>query len=217
METTPLADQPKGREASRSPGQDKSSLQADVSVPVARHRYIMSIDNRRLITAGKRLARVAGGVYLLIVALGGLAHLAARAGIYVPGYAANTAQNIAASPIHAPVGLAADLGIAAVLVFVGITVYLLLRRIDRHASGVLVVVVAVAAGLVLINLLFHHAALLVATDSGSTAVGSHRADGLVVLLLDMHDHGYTITGPSSACGRLPWAISPTSPVCSPGC
>jgi hypothetical protein len=38
--------------------------------------------------------------------------------------------------------------------------------------------VAVAAGMILVNLLFHHAALLVTTGPGSTA----------------DDHGYTITG-----------------------
>jgi hypothetical protein len=159
-----------------------------------RHRDTMPIDHRSLVTAGKRFARVAGGLYLLIVALRGITLVGVRAGIRVPGYAANTAQNIPAGPTLAPVSLAVDLAIATIFALVGVTVYLLLRRIDRRAGGVLVVFVAVAAGMILINLLFHHAALLVATGSGSTAVGSHRSDGLVVLLLDMHDHGYTITG-----------------------
>jgi hypothetical protein len=39
----------------------------------------------RLVAAGKRVARVAGGLYLLIVVLGGIAHLAVRAGLRVPG------------------------------------------------------------------------------------------------------------------------------------
>jgi hypothetical protein len=135
----------------------------------------------------------------------------------VPGYAANTAQNVAAGPTVAPVSLATDLAIATIFAVVGVTVYLLLRRIDRRAAGRRVVFAAVAAGMILVNLAFHHAALLVAAGPGSTAVGAQNSDGLVVLLLGMHDHGYTITGPSSACGCLPWAISPTSPVCSPGC
>lgn len=189
-----MADQPKGRDATRSPGQDKSSLQADVPIAVARHRDVMPIDHRSLVTAGKRLARVAGGLYLLIVALGGIAHLAVRAGIRVPGDAANTAQNIPAGLTLAPVSLAVDLAIATIFAFVGVTVYLLLRRIDRRAAGVLVVFVAVAAGLILVNLALHHAALLVATGPGSTVVGAQSSDGLVVLLLDLHDHGYTITG-----------------------
>jgi hypothetical protein len=60
-----------------------SSPQADVPAGVARHRDVMLIE--RLVAAGKRVARVAGGLYLLIVALGGIAHLAVRAGLRVPG------------------------------------------------------------------------------------------------------------------------------------
>jgi hypothetical protein len=78
-----VADQPKGRDTTRSPGQDMSSPQADVPVRVARHRDVMLIE--RLVAAGKRVARVAGGLYLLIVVLRGIAHLAVRAGLRVPG------------------------------------------------------------------------------------------------------------------------------------
>jgi hypothetical protein len=53
----------------------------------------------------------------------------------VPGYAANTAQNVAAGPTVAPVSLATDLAIATIFAVVGVTVYLLLRRIDRRAAG----------------------------------------------------------------------------------
>jgi hypothetical protein len=112
----------------------------------------------------------------------------------VPGYAANTAQNVAAGPTVAPVSLATDLAIATIFAVVGVTVYLLLRRIDRRAAGRRVVFAAVAAGMILVNLAFHHAALLFAAGPGSTAVGAQNSDGLVVLLLGMHDHGYTITG-----------------------
>jgi hypothetical protein len=73
-------------------------------------------------------------------------------------------------------------------------VYLLLRHIDRRAAETRVVLVAVAAGMILVNLALHHAALLGATGPGSTAGGAQSSDGLVVLLLGMHDHGYTITG-----------------------
>jgi len=47
----------------------------------------MPIDHRRLVTAGKRLARAAGGLYLLIMVLGGIAHLGVRVGIRVSGSA----------------------------------------------------------------------------------------------------------------------------------
>lgn len=154
----------------------------------------MPIAHRRLITAAKRLARVAGALYLLMVVLGGIVQLGVRAGIRVPGVTAATAQNIAANSTHFRVSLVADIAMATIFVFVGVTLYLLFRSIDRHAAGALVVFVAMGAGMIVINLLFHHAALLVATDPSYSALGAQSSDGLVSLLLVMHDHGYTIAG-----------------------
>jgi hypothetical protein len=57
-----------------------------------------------------------------------------------------------------------------------------------------VVFVAVGAGMILVNLVFHHAALLVATDLSYGDLGSQSSDGLVLLLLDLHGHGYTLAG-----------------------
>ena len=74
-------------------------------------------------------------MYLLIVALPGITLVGVRAGIRVPGYAANTGQNIAAGPTLTPVSLAIDLAIATIFAFVGVTVYLLLRRIDGAPRG----------------------------------------------------------------------------------
>lgn len=143
------------------------------------------------------------------MALAGSAHLAVRAGLRVPGFPAGTAEGITTLT---PVSLAADVAAVTVLGFVGVAVYLLLRRIDRCEAGALIVLAAVAAGMILVNLAFHHAALLVATGPGST-----RPDGLVGLLLDLHDRGYTVTGAFLACCCSPWATSPTSPACSPAC
>ncbi|HUG87046.1 MAG TPA: hypothetical protein VMM13_20930 [Euzebya sp.] len=46
----------------------------------------MPIGQRRLVSAAKRFARVAGAVYLLTAVLGGAARLGVRAGIPIPGY-----------------------------------------------------------------------------------------------------------------------------------
>ena len=55
----------------------------------------------------------------------------------------------------------------------------------------MVVFVAVGAGMILANLLLHQAALLVATDTTYEAL---RSDELVLLLLDLHQVGYTLAG-----------------------
>ncbi|MFA9445958.1 DUF4386 domain-containing protein [Egicoccus sp. AB-alg6-2] len=138
-----------------------------------------------------RLARLAGALYLLVCVLGAAAHLGVRAGIHVDGDAVATVQNLTANPTVFRLALVADIAMATIFVFVGVTLHLLLRHVDRHAAGAMMVFVAVGAGMILINLLLHQAALLVATDPTYGAPGS---DGLVLLLLDLHAHGYALAG-----------------------
>lgn len=138
-----------------------------------------------------RLARLAGVLYLLVVGLGSFAELGVRAGVRVPGGAATTVDRLTADATLFRLALVADIAMATTFVFVGITLYLLFRRVDRHAAGALVVFVAVGAGMILTNLLLHQAALLVATDPAYTTIGS---DELVLLLLDLHGHGYALAG-----------------------
>ena len=140
-------------------------------------------------TSPKLLARSAGVLYLLMF-LGAWAHLGVRAGVHVPGDAAATAQNLTADPTLFRLALAADIAMATAWVFVGIALYLLFRQVDRHATALLVFV-AVGAGMILTNLVFHQAALLVATDHAFAVIAS---DELVLLLLELHAHGYALAG-----------------------
>jgi hypothetical protein len=151
----------------------------------------MPTDDGGIMTAPTRLARIAGSLYLALCVLGAGAHLGVRAGIRVPGDAAATAANVLANPTPFRFALVADIAMAVVFVLLGLALHRLLRDVDRHAAGALVVFVAVGAGMILTNLLLHHAALLVATDP---AYGQPGRTGLVLLLLDLHDHGYTLAG-----------------------
>lgn len=136
------------------------------------------------------LARSAGIAYLLMF-LGAWAHLGVRAGIHVPGDAATTAQNLAADATMFRLAVAADITMATAFVVVGVLLFRLLRHVNWPAAGALVVFVAVGAGMMLSNLLLHQAALLVATD---TTYETLRSDELVLLLLDLHQVGYTLAG-----------------------
>ncbi len=142
-------------------------------------------------TKQKRLARIAGGLYLAMCVLGAGAHLGVRAGVRVPDDAAATSANIIANPTLFRFALVADIAMATIFVLLGIALHRLLRHVDRHAAGAMVVFVAVGAGMILTNLGFHHAALLVATNPAYSQPGG---DGLVLLLLDLHHYGYTLAG-----------------------
>ena len=142
-------------------------------------------------TRPRQLARMAGVAYLLMAILGGYAQLGLRAGIHVPGDAAASAQNLAADPSLFRLALVADIAMATAFVVVGALLFLLLQHVDRRAAVALFVFVAVGAGMILINLALHQAALLVATDASYEAL---RSDELVLLLLDLHGQGYTLAG-----------------------
>jgi hypothetical protein len=157
-------------------------------------------------SASKRTARLAGALYLLMAALGVFAHLGVRAGVHAPGDAAATAQNIVANPSLFRLALVADIAMATLFVGVGLVLHRLRRHVDRHAAGAMVVFVAVGAGMILTNLLFHHAALLVATDPSYAAVGIEGSESLVLLLMDLHGHGYTIAGVFFGLWLLPLGL-----------
>lgn len=154
-------------------------------------------------TTHRRLARTAGFLYLLMAVLGGLANLWIRPAIHVPGDAAATAANLSANPTLFRIALVADIAMATAFVGVGVLLYAVFRRVDRHAAGAMVVFVTVGAGMILTNLLFHLAAMLVATDPAYGALGS---DELVLLLLDLHGHGYAIAGIFFGLWLLPLAL-----------
>jgi hypothetical protein len=164
----------------------------------------------------RQIARTAGAAYLLMAILGVYAHLVVRTDLYVPGDAATSAANLVANATAYRLPLVADIAMATAFVVVGVLLFRLFRDVDRHAAGALVVFVVVGAGMILSNLLLHQAALLVATDP---AYDTLRSDELVLLLLDLHGHGYTLAGilfglwllPLSYLGfrsrRLPRALS----------
>jgi hypothetical protein len=143
----------------------------------------------------KRTARLAGVFYLLVAVCGIFAQLYARASVYVPGDAAATAHNIAEHSTLFRYGFVADLVTATSFVFVGMTLYLLFKHVNKDVAAALMVFVAIGTGMILVNLSFQFAALLVATDpSYAAALGSGGSDALALLLVDMHHYGYLTAG-----------------------
>ncbi len=139
-------------------------------------------------TSPRRLARIAGLLYLLLAVLGGWAEIAVRGTVHVPGDAARTTANIAAGEGLFRLGLTADILMATVFVLLGLALYRLLHPIHARAATTLLVFVAVSASAILTNLTFHAGALIVATDP---TYGTGR-EALVLLLLDLHHHGYLL-------------------------
>jgi hypothetical protein len=141
----------------------------------------------------KRLARIAGLLYLIVGIFGGFAVGYVRPKIYAPGDAATAAANVVANTGLIRIGVVADLLQATVLVFLGMTLYLLLKHVHKNAATAMVVLVAIATTLMCLDKVFQFAALRVATDASYAAsFGAAGSNALVLLLLDIHHYGYLI-------------------------
>jgi Domain of unknown function (DUF4386) len=139
------------------------------------------------------LARLAGLLYLVLAICGGFSELFVRSSIRVDGDAAATADNIRASATLFRVGFVTDLINIGCFVLLGFALFLLLSPVNRRVAMTFVVLVAIAAAIMSLNMLNHIGALLVATDPAYvSAFGAAAADGLALLLLDLHRHGYLI-------------------------
>ena len=144
-------------------------------------------------SSSKQLARVAGVLYLVVAIFGGFAHLFVRASVYVPGDAAATAERVAANSGLVRIGVVADLLQATVFLFLGMTLYLLLKHVNANAARAMVILVAMATTVICLNMVFQFASVLVATDGSYVAAfGAAGSNALVQLLLDIQHYGYLI-------------------------
>jgi hypothetical protein len=141
----------------------------------------------------KRLARIAGILYLVVGIFGGFAIGYVNPKVYVPGDAATTAANMVANSGLVRIGVVADLLQATVFVFLAMVLYLLLKGTDKNATRAMVILVAIATAIMCLNEVFQFSALLVAGDeSYVTAFGAAGANALVLLLMDTYHYGFLI-------------------------
>ncbi|MFN2347919.1 MAG: DUF4386 domain-containing protein, partial [Dermatophilaceae bacterium] len=138
----------------------------------------------------KRLARLAGVLYLAVAITGGFAEGYLGPSLYVAGDAAATSGNLAANPGLVRLGVLAHLADAVFLVLTAITLYVLLKHAGKHAARLMVLPVVIAAGLKASSTVFMFVALQVATtDTYLLAFGDDQTDALALLLLEIEHYG----------------------------
>lgn len=138
----------------------------------------------------KRLARTAGFLYLGLPVFMGFAAFGVRERLSVSGDAAATSANIAANSGLFRLGLVADLIGITLYLLLAMALYVLLKHVDRNVASAMVVVVAVAAAVLSLNMLNHAAALEIATEGSFGPLGGSEA--LALMFLELHEHGYRI-------------------------
>lgn len=141
----------------------------------------------------KRLARIAGVLYLLVGIFGGFAEGFVEPKMYAAGNAAITASDILANSGLVRMGIVADLLDQTFFVFLALTLYLLLKHVNKSVAMAMVVIVALAAGITCLNAVFEFEGLRVATGAvNMAAFGTAGSNALVLLLLDTQHYGILI-------------------------
>jgi Domain of unknown function (DUF4386) len=141
----------------------------------------------------KRLARIAGVLYLLVGIFGGFAEGFVDPKIYVPGNAVATAHNVVASSELVRLGVVAHLLDGTFFVFLAMTLYILLEHVHESMARAMLVLVALATGIICLNAVFQFEALRLATDSAyAAALGTAGSNAMVLLLLDTQHYGTLI-------------------------
>jgi len=141
----------------------------------------------------KRLARIAGLLYLFVGIFGGFSEGFVDPKMYVAGQAAATVGNVVASPGLVRLGVVAHLLDGTFFVFLALTLHVLLHHAQRNVARAMLVLVALATGIICLNAVFQFEALRVATDATyAAAFGAAGSGALVLLLLDTQHYGTLI-------------------------
>jgi hypothetical protein len=141
-------------------------------------------------TSPKRLARIAGVFYLLVGIFGGFAEGFVDPKMYGAGNAAATAGNVLANAGLVRIGVVSHLLDGTFFVILAMTLYILLSHVNQSVARAMVVLVAVATGIICLNAVFEFEGLRVATDTSyAAALGIAGSNALVLLLLDTQHYG----------------------------
>lgn len=141
----------------------------------------------------KRLARIAGILYLLVGIFGGFAQGFVYPRMYIAGDATTTTTNLIENSGLVRIGIVADLFQATVWVFVAMTLYRLLKHINQSVASAMVILAAIGASITCLNAVFEFEALRVATGAVNlTSFGTMGSNTLVLLLVDTHHYGLLI-------------------------
>ena len=144
-------------------------------------------------SSNKKTARIAGILYLLVGIFGGFAEGFVDPKMYVAGNAAVTAANVAANVGLVRMSVVSHLLDGTFFVFLAMTLYILLRHAHEGVARAMLILVALATGIICLNAVFQFEALRVATDNSYVAAFSAAgANALILLLLDIQHYGTLI-------------------------
>lgn len=138
----------------------------------------------------KKIARIAGFLYLLIFVAGMFAELFVRDKLIVPGDAATTIHNILASEALFRLGFVISLLRQIFLILLPLVLYRLFKPVNKNQAVLMVVFALVSVPIGMLSLLNEFAALLLSSGANySTAFTADQLHAAVMLFLDLQVQG----------------------------
>ncbi len=150
------------------------------------------MSHRNAATSPLIIARVAGVLYLVIIAAGIWSEMTVRAQLIVPGDAAATAANVLHFEGLFRASFAADTIMALCDVVLAVLLYVLFRPVGPVLALSAMVLRLVQAVIIAVSLLHQHVALLLLTDATYSALEPGSRDALAALAIETHAHGYDL-------------------------
>jgi hypothetical protein len=164
-------------------------------------------ERKKRMGPNKKTARLAGILWLLMIALGLFAQIGVRETLIVPGSAAATAANISANTFLFRLGFVSDLAMMVCYLLTPLVFYKLFSAVNKSLSALMVIFAMVGTAIGMLGLLCEYAALQML--SGASYLGAFSASQLqaqAMLLLDLNDHAYMIAHIFFALWVLPLGI-----------
>ncbi len=142
------------------------------------------------INSPQTTARVAAFVFLFIFFLGMSTELFIRPGMIVPGDAATTVKNIAASEALFRLSIVSDLIRQMFLLLLPLVLYKLLKPVNKNFASLMVIFALVSVSISLLNELNHFAVLLLSSGAGYLAAfNPDQMNTLAMFFLDLRKYG----------------------------
>ncbi len=184
------------------------SPEIDTGLPALqtlRNKLKAKSEKKMKLNSPKKTARVAAIVFLTIFILGMSTELFIRPGLIVPGDAAATVKNIAASEALFRLSIVSDLIRQALLMLLPLILYILLKPVNKTIASLMVILALICVPISLLNELNHFAVLLLSIGTGYLpAFKADQLNALVTFFLEMRNYGTFISQIIFLLGTFPW-------------
>jgi Domain of unknown function (DUF4386) len=141
----------------------------------------------------QKTARIAGLLYLILSALSAFGLVYVPSVLIAPGDAATTVSNILANEWLFCLGIVSNLLAFTVNIFVVVFLFKLLKPVNEGIASLMVILILMGLAIAMLNELNQVAVLLLSGADYLTAFTADQLQALVLLSLDLYEHGFLIS------------------------